>query len=204
MRKNKGIQIETIFMILAILLLIALGVRGKLEVDLRSKNSKIESLEQEAIDSIERINYLKEQLKPLEYTQPLDQISISSFTGIRVNPMGGSKEKLHEGLDLKGKIGDSVYSILPGKIVENWLPPGWHDGKYYYGHSTFGCYIVIDHGNQLYSLYGHLSKTLVHEDQYVPAGEKIGELGNTGPSTGPHLHFEIVIDPFEYLNKRIK
>lgn len=204
MQKNKGMQIETIFMILAILLLITLGIRGRLEIDLRFQDNKIESLEQEAIDNIEQINYLKEQLKPPKYFLPLDKIVISSPVGIRVNPMGGGKERLHEGLDLKGKIGNSVYSILSGKIVENWLPPGWYNGIHYDGHPIFGGYIVIDHGNQLHSKYGHLSKTIVHEDQYVHAGEKIGELGNSGPSTGPHLHFEIVPNPLTYLRERRK
>lgn len=202
MQKKKGIQIETIFMWLAILLLIALGVRGRLEVKIQGQQKEILELEQYAINKIRETIYLKKQLRPMEYSQPLDQIKVSSTTGIRVNPMGGGKEKLHEGLDLKGRIGDSVYSILPGKIVENWLPLGYHNGKYYNGHPIFGGYIVIDHGDELFSKYGHLSKTFVHEDKWIEQGQIIGEMGSTGKSTGCHLHLEIVINPFRYLKER--
>ena len=189
---------------LAILLLIVLGIRGRLEVRIQNQEQKIFELEHDIKIEMDKIIYLKERLEPLKYMQPLEQIDISSSTGIRVNPMGGGKEKLHKGLDLKGETGDSVYSVLPGIIVGNWMPPGWYGVKYYYGHPVLGGCIIIDHGNYLYSIYGHLSITIVREDQWVEAGEKIGELGNTGPSTGPHLHFEITMDPLKYLNERIK
>lgn len=85
----------------------------------------------------------------------------------------------HKGLDLKVYIGDTIRSAFDGKvrIVKN-EPRG------------YGKYIVVRHYNGLETYYAHLSKHLVHEDQEVKAGEAIGLGGNTGRSTGSHLHFE--------------
>jgi murein DD-endopeptidase MepM/ murein hydrolase activator NlpD len=70
--------------------------------------------------------------------------------------------------------------------------------------SGYGNAIVVDHGNGLATLYGHLSRFDVHQGQRVGAGDTIGAVGNTGNSTGPHLHFEVrvngtPVDPLPYL-----
>lgn len=85
----------------------------------------------------------------------------------------------HKGLDIKVYIGDTIRAAFSGKvrIVA-------YEGKGY------GNYIVIRHNNGLETIYGHLSKQLVSENEYVRAGEPIGLGGNTGCSTGSHLHFE--------------
>jgi len=83
-------------------------------------------------------------------------------------------------------------------VVDHWPPP---DG-YWRGHPTFGGLIVIDHGNELFTLYGHLSDSFVREGRWVEAGQVIGELGDTGIATGPHLHFEVVVNPLRYLEER--
>lgn len=85
----------------------------------------------------------------------------------------------HKGLDIKVYIGDTIRSAFAGKvrIVQ-------------YERGGYGKYIVIRHPNGLETIYGHLSKQLVKEDQNVRAGEVIGLGGNTGRSTGSHLHFE--------------
>lgn len=85
----------------------------------------------------------------------------------------------HKGLDIKVYIGDTIRAAFSGKvrIVA-------YEGKGY------GNYIVIRHNNGLETIYGHLSKQLVSENEYVRAGEPIGLGGNTGRSTGSHLHFE--------------
>jgi len=89
--------------------------------------------------------------------------------------------------------------MRPGVVVEHWLAPGVHHGKRYYGHPQFGGYIVVDHGGGSYSKYGHLSATFVHEGQSVEMGQVIGLLGQTGIATGPHVHWEVVVDPLRYL-----
>lgn len=85
----------------------------------------------------------------------------------------------HKGLDIKVYIGDTIRAAFSGKV---------RVVKYEGG--GYGKYIVIRHNNGLETIYGHLSKQLVVEDQTVRAGEPIGLGGNTGRSTGSHLHFE--------------
>ena len=84
-----------------------------------------------------------------------------------------------KGIDLKVYIGDTIRSAFSGKVR-----------MVKYDRGGYGKYIVIRHNNGLETIYGHLSKQLVEEDQVVRAGEVIGLGGNTGRSTGSHLHFE--------------
>ena len=85
----------------------------------------------------------------------------------------------HKGLDIKVYIGDTIRAAFSGKVrIVRYEAGG------------YGKYVVIRHGNGLETIYGHLSKQLVSGDQEVRAGERIGLGGNTGRSTGSHLHFE--------------
>lgn len=85
----------------------------------------------------------------------------------------------HKGLDIKVYVGDTIVSAFDGKVrVVKYDKNGW------------GYYVLIRHNNGLETLYGHLSKQLVVENQEVKAGQPIGLGGNTGRSTGSHLHFE--------------
>lgn len=85
----------------------------------------------------------------------------------------------HKGLDIKVYIGDTIRAAFDGKIrIVKYEPKG------------YGKYVVIRHHNGLETIYGHMSKHLVEEDQVVRAGDPIGLGGNTGRSTGSHLHFE--------------
>lgn len=114
-------------------------------------------------------------------------IDVTNFAmphpGYITSPYGYRRRfrRMHKGVDLKLNIGDTIRAAFDGKvrIVRN---QGARKG--------YGKYIVIRHTNQLETVYGHLSEWLVEPDQYVKAGEPIGLGGNTGRSTGPHLHFE--------------
>ena len=89
--------------------------------------------------------------------------------------------RMHKGIDLKIQIGDTIYAAFDGRvrIVKN-------EGR----RKGYGLYVVVRHNNQLETVYGHLSRFLCQEGDYVKAGEPIALGGNTGRSTGPHLHFE--------------
>jgi murein DD-endopeptidase MepM/ murein hydrolase activator NlpD len=89
-------------------------------------------------------------------------------------------QPFHTGIDIAGKIGDPITPFLKGKVI--------HVGHLSWG---YGEHIIIDHGNNLTSLYGHLSSVNVKEGDDVKPGDVIGLEGTTGWSTGPHLHFEI-------------
>ena len=157
---------------------------------------------QREIDSLKAELYWLSHRLPPRYVLPLELVAVSSPVGYRLDPMGGAEEQLHKGVDLVAPIGTPVRAVLAGRVVEHWLVPGWHHGKLYHGDPVFGGKIIIEHEENLFSIYGHLSKTLVQEGMEVQAGQKIGELGDTGISTGPHLHFELVVGPLEYLKEQ--
>ena len=92
---------------------------------------------------------------------------------------GPRRRRMHNGLDVKVYIGDTIRAAFSGKVR-----------MVKYERRGYGQYVVIRHDNGLETVYGHLSKQLVKEDQYVEAGDVIGLGGNTGRSTGSHLHFE--------------
>ena len=192
-------KINTFMMIAALLLIAGLGGMAGFNTTICRQQAEL------AEDQIERdqlaaeVYWTRLSLRAPPYSLPLEQAWISSGTGYRMDPMGGGTEELHKGVDLAGPIGIPVRSVLAGRVAEHWLVPGWHWGKEYHGDPFLGGKIVLDHGDGLYSIYGHLSATFVHEDDYVEMGQIIGELGNTGISTGSHLHFELVVDPLRYL-----
>lgn len=117
--------------------------------------------------------------------------SITSPFGMRFHPIE-KKNKLHTGIDIGAKNGSTVVAAEAGTV----LRAGWNGG--------YGRYIVIDHGGGLSTLYAHNSKLVVEAGDKVTRGQKIAEVGSTGNSTGPHLHFEVLIngvqkDPMGYL-----
>ena len=96
------------------------------------------------------------------------------------SPYGIRKHRLHRGVDLHLHIGDSVVAAYPGKVVVS-----------KYNRRGYGNYIMVEHANGTRTLYAHLQKRLVDVDATVEGGQLIGKGGNTGRSSGPHLHFEI-------------
>lgn len=133
-------------------------------------------------------------LTGFEFQPPLDEYYISSEVGIRDSVMGGIEFNLHKGIDMVAPHHARVYAAATGIVVENWPEPN----GYYKGHPVYGGMILISHGEGVYTLYAHLSKVLVVTNLEVNKGQIIGIQGNTGISTGEHLHFEIIIDPLFY------
>ena len=134
----------------------------------------------------------------MELLPPMESYWISSGSGYRTDPMGGKEEsQLHKGLDLVGPHHTPVKAAAAGVVVEHWPAPN----GYFRGHPIYGGMIVIDHLNGTFTLYGHLSTTYVSEGDRVEAGEIIGRQGNTGISTGEHLHFEVIVNPLLYLSE---
>ncbi len=112
-------------------------------------------------------------------------IDVSNFAmphqGYVTSPYGWRRRfrRMHKGVDLKVQIGDTIRAAFDGKVRLT-----------KYQRRGYGYYVVVRHTNELETVYGHLSKFLVEPDQYVKAGDPIALGGNTGRSTGPHLHFE--------------
>lgn len=134
---------------------------------------------------------INEKAFGLELLTPIkDNFQISSGVGFREHPMGGNEHSIHKGIDIVGPLNCEIRTVADGIVITHWVPPnGW-----YKGHPVYGGMVIIQHDG-FYSLYAHLSKTFIHEGQKVSAGETIGLQGNTGISTGEHLHFELIIDP---------
>ncbi|RMD64502.1 MAG: hypothetical protein D6826_02275 [Alphaproteobacteria bacterium] len=127
---------------------------------------------------IDRWTALQDVLRSLPLSAPLNQYRISSRYGARRDPVNGRKAK-HLGLDLAARSGTPVYATAPGRVVY----AGWR-GRY-------GRVVEIDHGFGIRTRYGHLRKILVKRGQEVANREKIGLVGSSGRSTGPHVHYEI-------------
>jgi murein DD-endopeptidase MepM/ murein hydrolase activator NlpD len=122
--------------------------------------------------------------------RPADGMVTSKF-GMRRSPFTGRSE-FHKGLDIANRKGSSVFATADGAVI-------YADAK-----SFWGNIIVIDHGHGMVTRYAHLSKFFKKSGDTVKRGEKIGEIGNTGRSTGPHLHYEVSlngtpIDPAKYI-----
>ena len=107
-----------------------------------------------------------------DFVMPTTNTKITSKFGPR-------RRRMHNGIDVKVYIGDTIRAAFSGKVR-----------MVKFERRGYGKYVVIRHEHGLETIYGHLSKQLVNEDQYVEAGEVIGLGGNTGRSTGSHLHFE--------------
>lgn len=129
------------------------------------------------------------------YVMPTSNTKITDVFGYRPN-----RKRVHQGLDIKVQTGDTIYAAFDGKVrITAFQRRG-------YGH-----YVVIRHNNGIETLYAHLSKKLVTENHNVKAGDPIGLGGNTGRSSGSHLHFETIlmgksIDPaelFDFKNQKV-
>lgn len=118
------------------------------------------------------------------------KIRVSSSFGYRVHPIYKTV-KLHAGMDFAGPIGTPIYATGNGKVV------------YAEMHRGYGKCLMIDHGFNYKTLYAHMDKFNVKAGKRVKRGDIIGYIGNTGISTGPHLHYEvkknnIAVDPINY------
>lgn len=125
--------------------------------------------------------------------QPISNRNISAYFGFRLDPFS-RRPTMHNGIDFTGSIGTPVYVTGDGIVIEA-----------EYNFSGYGKMILVDHGFGYKTRYGHLSKIGVKPGESVKRGQVIGLLGNTGKSTGPHLHYEVIhrnipTDPMNYFN----
>lgn len=126
---------------------------------------------------------------------PLDNVRLTSNFGTRVHPVTGGL-KGHKGLDMGAPIGTPIYATADGVISK----ASWWGG--------YGLFVSIEHGGELETRYGHMSRLNVAEGQRVRKGEIIGFVGSTGRSTGPHLHYEVrvrgeAVNPIPYMQTQV-
>lgn len=131
--------------------------------------------------SLARMAVLERAMDGIPQVVPASVENITSGFGYRRDPFNGHAA-MHAGLDFKGAIGSPIFAAAEGRVTF----AGWKSG--------YGQAIEITHGNGMLTRYAHLSRIGVKVGQDVDAGDTIGGLGNTGRSTGPHLHFEVRIN----------
>ncbi|MBK9760360.1 MAG: M23 family metallopeptidase [Flavobacteriales bacterium] len=136
----------------------------------------------------------QEMLASIPSIQPIpnEKTQVSSGFGERMHPIL-KIIKMHEGLDFTSPVGTEIYASGDGRVTFA-----------EYSTSGYGIHIIIDHGFGYETLYGHLSRLKVSNGQRVKRGDLIGYSGNTGLSSGPHLHYEVhksgtAVDPANYL-----
>lgn len=117
---------------------------------------------------------------------------LSSYFGWRASPFTGSRS-YHSGIDLACPKGTPIYSALDGKVTATGF------------NNTYGNYVIVTHHSGYKTLYGHMSEIIAVQGQWVTTNTKIGKVGSTGLSTGPHLHFTVFkngkqVNPMNLLN----
>ncbi|TWI68927.1 peptidase M23-like protein [Desulfobotulus alkaliphilus] len=151
-------------------------------------------------DSLGRIDGFEALLESLEDQRNLLAVTpairpadgwVTSRFGYRTSPFTGRRE-FHSGLDIANRIGTPVLATAEGVV------------SFAGDRGAIGIVVNIDHGHGLVTRYGHLNKALVKSGQRVSRGEVIGEMGNTGRSTGPHVHYEVrlngvPVNPAKYI-----
>lgn len=157
----------------------------QLGLDLDNQENQLEVLE----DIVMNEN-LQKEVQPSG--RPILKGWLSSYYGMRTHPLSGKKE-MHKGMDFAGKMGGEVIAVAKGVVI--------YVGKHYgYGHV-----IDIAHGNGFSTRYAHNSKILVSVGDTVEKGFRIAEIGSSGRSTGPHVHFEVLkngkqVNPVKFIN----
>lgn len=169
---------------------------GAYEPDFSSvNNAELNKKLQDVFGQMDNVNYYREMMKSVPVGKPVWSYWVSSAFGKRSDPFN-QKSASHKGVDLASNKGNKVKTMARGKVVRS----GWAGG--------YGNLIEIDHGNGFKTKYAHLNKSYVKKGQTVDAGDAIGEVGSTGRSTGPHLHYEIIyngapVDPGVFMKVQL-
>lgn len=143
-------------------------------------------------DLILKVDQKIEELRLLPLGYPVKVSAITSNFGARTDPLN-AENAFHDGIDLRGNPGDMVKATADGKVIEQ----GYN--------ADYGWYVRLKHGNNFTTLYAHNQKVMARPGDRVVRGQTIALLGNTGRSTGPHVHYEIrrnnrPVNPNKYMN----
>ena len=144
----------------------------QLGIELESRGSQLAVLENLVLD-----DNLQKEVQPSG--RPITSGWLSSYYGMRMHPISGRRE-MHKGIDFAGKMGGPVIAVAKGVVT--------YAGKRY----NYGNLVEIAHGNGYVTRYAHNSKILVSVGNTVEKGFQIAEIGSSGRSTGPHVHFEVL------------
>ena len=155
-------------------------------------NDKVSAI----FENMEDIDYYKQVIEKTPIGKPVWSYWVTSKFGIRLDPFKKSKAT-HKGIDLASMSGNKIRTQAKGKVIRADANVG-----------GYGMLIEIDHGNGFKTKYAHMQKMYVQKGDEVEANEAIGEVGSTGRSTGPHLHYEILyrgvpVDPMPFMQAKL-
>jgi murein DD-endopeptidase MepM/ murein hydrolase activator NlpD len=159
---------------------------------LRSSEERIMMASIQKLDGeVGRWEQLQMVLHRLPLAAPLDSYQLMSGFGVRIDPFTGQRAQ-HDGLDLKNEVGTPVLATAPGTVIY----AGWM--------RDYGRVVEIDHGLGIHTRYAHLKSITVTVGQKVDFRQELGQLGNSGRSTGAHLHYEVQVngkpqDPMNFM-----
>ena len=147
-------------------------------------------------EALNQLDALKKEARSYPIANPAPGRPISSGFGVRKDPLLGTPA-LHSGIDFRAQLGANALVTAPGVVVK----AGWNGG--------YGRMVEVDHGNGFSTRYGHLSRIDVKVGDHLVRGGVVGEVGSSGRSTGPHLHYEVrrngdAIDPLAFLKAGTK
>lgn len=145
--------------------------------------------------NVDDLTYYREVVASVPIGKPVWSYWVTSHYGSRSDPFNGRSAQ-HKGLDLSSRTGNKIKIKARGKVIKAEYSGG------------YGNLIIVDHGNGFQTKYGHLNKIYVKKGAYLEYDDTIGEVGTTGRSTGPHLHYEVLyqgedVDPMPFLKAKI-
>src|SRR5262245_8354692 len=162
----------------------AAPVNGR-TMSLDELNSEIERISKGVLSRQDYMDVIQSELMAaqvrralLPQNTPVMQGFVGSGYGMRTDPFTGQLT-MHAGVDFAAPIGTPIFAAAGGVVINAEM------------HPVYGNAVTIDHGNELSTLYAHASKLVVKVGDIVKRGQKVAEVGTTGRSTGPHLHFEV-------------
>lgn len=158
-------------------------------------NEELSKKMQEVFTQIDDVSYYREVMKSVPIGKPVWSYWLSSAFGHRSDPFN-KKSATHKGVDLASNKGNKIRTMAKGKVTRS----SWNGG--------YGLMVEIDHGNGFKTKYAHLNKSYVKKGDYVEQGDTIAEVGSTGRSTGPHLHYEVLyngtpVDPMTFIKAQM-
>lgn len=163
----------------------------KTQIRDKAINNKISQI----FNDVNDLEYYKEVAQYVPIGKPVWSYWVTSEYGGRNDPFN-KKRARHKGVDLASRTGNKIKTMAKGKVTKAEFSRG------------YGNLVVVDHGNGFITKYGHMHKIYVKKGQYVDVSETLGEVGTTGRSTGPHLHYEVLfqgknVDPIPFVKAKI-
>ena len=159
------------------------------------KDKEISRKISEIYRDVDDLEYYREIVQYVPFVKPVWSYWLTSPFGGRADPFN-KKQARHKGVDLASRTGNKIKTMAKGKVTRAEYAGG------------YGNLVEVDHGNGFKTKYAHMNKIYVKKGEHLEAGDVVGEVGSTGRSTGPHLHYEVLyrgiqVDPMPFMKAKI-